>query len=339
MKPYGIDVPVKLNIWIRPECQKRQFEIISQVKPSILFLESDGGRNEDEWNKIYQNREYVESHIDWDCQIYKLYHDRNEGLYSTAKEEYEIIWSKVDYCILLEDDILPDVTYFRFCKELFEKYKDDYRVSAISGLNLQGTYERASSDWFFSRKLAVSGMGMWKRTFEEFYNRDFGKDPYVMSLLKEETKKNDDFQKKILGYADSEYYEGHIAFTEFFVEFSAYGQHQLIVVPKRNLIRNIGYGEGSAHAAGLQRMPKAIRNTFDMGTYPMQFPMKEPEYMIPDPYYEKAFDRIMGRNDKLLQASRWIQYKWLYLKNGGNLIDGVKKVIRRHQNSNHEYES
>ena len=180
MKPYGIDVPVSLNIWIRPECQRRQFEIISQVKPSILFLASDGGRNEDEWEKIHQNREYVESHIDWDCQVYKLYHDRNEGLYSTAHEEHDIIWSKVDYCILLEDDILPDVTYFRFCKEIFEKYKDDCRVSAISGLNLLGTYESSSSDWFFSRKFAVSGFGMWKRTYKEFYNRDFGKDPYVM---------------------------------------------------------------------------------------------------------------------------------------------------------------
>ena len=130
-----------------------------------------------------------------------------------------------------------------------------------------------------------------------------------------------------------------MAFSEFYTEFSAYGQHQLIVVPKRNLISNIGYGEGSAHAADLNRMPKAVRNTFNMKTYPMQFPMKEPEYLIPDPFYEKQFDRIMGRNDKLLQASRWLQFKWLYLKNGGNLAEGVRRVVNRHRNRKNEYES
>ena len=27
-----VDVPVKINIWIRPDCQKKQFEIIKQAK-------------------------------------------------------------------------------------------------------------------------------------------------------------------------------------------------------------------------------------------------------------------------------------------------------------------
>ena len=339
MKPSETDVPVRVNIWIRPECQKRQFDRIAEAKPSTLFLISDGGRNDDEWKKIRLNREYVESHIDWDCKVYKLYHDHNEGLYATGKQGHDLIWSNADYCILLEDDILPDVTYFRFCQEIFEKYRNDTRVSAITGLNLMGVYEPASSDWFFSRKVAISGFGMWKRTYEQFYSRDFGRDSYVMSLLKEETKKNEKKKKKILGYAENEFYEGHMAFSEFYTEFSAYGQHQLIVVPKRNLISNIGYGEGSAHAADLNRMPKAVRNTFNMKTYPMQFPMKEPEYLIPDPFYEKQFDRIMGRNDKLLQASRWLQFKWLYLKNGGNLAEGVRRVVNRHRNRKNEYES
>ena len=56
MKPYLIDVPVKVNIWTRPECQRKQFEVIKQARPSILFVTSDGGRNEREWQLIYQNR-------------------------------------------------------------------------------------------------------------------------------------------------------------------------------------------------------------------------------------------------------------------------------------------
>lgn len=43
-KPWLVDVPVKVNIWIRPECQRKQFEALKQARPSILFIQSDGGR-------------------------------------------------------------------------------------------------------------------------------------------------------------------------------------------------------------------------------------------------------------------------------------------------------
>ena len=56
MKPYLVDVPVKINIWIRPECQRKQFEVIKKARPSVLFVTSDGGRNDQEWELIYQNR-------------------------------------------------------------------------------------------------------------------------------------------------------------------------------------------------------------------------------------------------------------------------------------------
>lgn len=112
MKPYLVDVPVKINIWIRPECQRRQFEIIKQARPSILFVTSDGGRNEKEWELIKQNRKIYDEEIDWECKVYKLYMDHNLGLYAMGKERENLIWNTVDRCIMLEDDILPSVSFF-----------------------------------------------------------------------------------------------------------------------------------------------------------------------------------------------------------------------------------
>ena len=48
LKEYLVDVPVKINIWIRPDCQRKQFQVLQQARPSILFLVSDGGRNKEE---------------------------------------------------------------------------------------------------------------------------------------------------------------------------------------------------------------------------------------------------------------------------------------------------
>ena len=107
-----LNVPVRIKIWCRPECQRKQFDVIKKVKPSILFVISDGGRNEEEWEKIRINRNMIDNEIDWDCTVYKQYWDKNVGLYGASKEMSKLIWEKVDRCILLEDDILPSESFF-----------------------------------------------------------------------------------------------------------------------------------------------------------------------------------------------------------------------------------
>ncbi|MFR2205318.1 MAG: hypothetical protein ACLS5X_06305, partial [Eubacterium sp.] len=93
MKPYLVDVPVRINIWIRPECQRKQWDVIKQARPSVLFIQSDGGRNEKEWKAILQNRKMIEDELDWDCKVFKIYKDENQGLYRMAKITAEVIWN------------------------------------------------------------------------------------------------------------------------------------------------------------------------------------------------------------------------------------------------------
>lgn len=96
---YLVDVPVRGTILTRPECQRKQFEIIKETKPSILFLHSDGERNEAEWNAIIQNRKMYEEGIDWNCQVFKIYEDENLGMYAMSQKVQEYIWERVDRCI------------------------------------------------------------------------------------------------------------------------------------------------------------------------------------------------------------------------------------------------
>ena len=171
MKPFLVDVPVKINIWVRPDCQKRQFEVIKKARPSILFIQSDGGRNDDEWKSINQNRKMYDEEIDWDCTVYKLYEGTNQGMYTMMLKIQELVWSKVDRCIFLEDDIIPCQSFFRFCAEMFEKYKNDPRVFAICGMNHLGIHTECSSDYFFSRYGSIWGIGYWRRSYEEYFNQ------------------------------------------------------------------------------------------------------------------------------------------------------------------------
>ncbi len=305
MKPFLVDVPVRVNIWIRPECQKRQFEVLKKARPSILFLQSDGGRNDKEWEAIHKNRKLFDEGIDWDCTVYKIYETENQGLYTMGRKIADFIWERVDRCIFLEDDILPSVSFFEYCAELLERYKDDTRIDCICGMNHLGVSKEVNADYFFSRQGSIWGTATWKRAVQmrdrEFSYKD---DQYILGLLKQRTRHNPTFRKKIFGYSKNANYGGHVAATEFFRAFAMYGYNQLQIIPKVNLISNIGCTEDSAHADSLKNMPRGMRKIFNMQTYELEFPLKHTSFVIPDIEYEKKRNRIMGYNTPFITLYR-----------------------------------
>ena len=327
MKPYLVDVPVRVNIWIRPECQKRQFEIIKQARPSMLFLQSDGGRNEKEWEAIYSNRKLIEDGIDWECKIIKIYESENQGLYEMGQKVSQIIWSQVDRCIFLEDDQLPSVCYFRFCAELLEKYKDDKRVECICGMNQLGEYTECSSDYFFSRQGSIWGIAQWKNRYEDRNKYEYANDDYILKLLKQRTRNNKIAWNRLSAYAQQKNYEGHVAGAEFWIEFDMYAQNRVQIIPKVNMISNIGTTEDSAHAAELKLLPKGIQKVFHTKTYEIKFPLKHPEYVIPDVFYENKRNCVMGYNKPLINFGRKIERVYRILRYNGvkSLLDKMTK--------------
>ena len=339
LKPWLVDVPVQFHIWTRPECQKLQWDVIREARPSKLFVVSDGGRNEEEWALINQNRTLIDEGIDWECEVHKLYSDKNYGMYQNTMNAYEYIWARVDRCIFLEDDVAPSVSFFRFCAELLEKYKDDTRICMIAGQNFLGTYDRPDSDYFFTRQLYGWGFATWKRVYDNYYNFDYGKSAYAMDLLEHATKENHHFFKKIKAYATQEYYQGHKAFDEFFLEFTFYGFNQMAIVPTRNMIHVTGATESSTHFTDMHKLPKAVQNMFFMKRYEYDFPLKHPKYVIPDYYYENRIHEIRADKGALNKTKRFIETKYLYIKNGGNIIYGAKRIINRKLSSGKELES
>ena len=190
----------------------------------------------------------IDESIDWDCRVYRLYEAKNNGLYGMAKKTYNLIWKTVDRCIMLEDDLIPSVSFFLFCSELLEKYKDDERIECICGFNNLGKWNKCSSDYFFSRQGSIWGIATWKRVIEQFDDFNYGNDKYIMNLLKKRTRHNPTIWKRLNAYVKEETYEGHIAGTEFFHEFFMYSQNRLQIVPKKNMITNAGVGNTSEHS-------------------------------------------------------------------------------------------
>lgn len=304
MKDFLVDVPVRVNIWIRPECQKKQWEVIKKARPSILFLQSDGGRNEKEWESILSNRKMIDESIDWDCSVYRLYEIKNNGLYEMSKKMTKLIWSKVDRCIFLEDDQIMSVSFFRFCSEMLEKYKNDERVECICGMNHLGIYERVDADYFFARQGSIWGVATWRRVLQNRNNFDYSNSDYTMWLLNKRTSHNKIAKKRYKAYSVKTEFEGHVPGSEFWIEFDMYSQNRLQLICKYNLISNIGNTSDSEHSNDGKYLSNAYKKIYNTKIYELAFPLKTTNYIIPDVFYEKKRNRIMAYNHPFISVFR-----------------------------------
>ena len=128
------DIPVVLFIFKR----EKAVEIIKRlsiVKPTKLYILADQGRDDIERKAVKKCREKVEAAIDWECEVIKNYANENRGVYQNIGEGAKWVLKKEKWAIFLEDDNLPEVTFFEFCKEMLERYEDDSRILWICGTN------------------------------------------------------------------------------------------------------------------------------------------------------------------------------------------------------------
>ena len=288
--PFLIDVAVRIKIWTRSQSQKEQFDIIKKVKPSILFIESDGGRNERERSVILSSRNMILEGIDWNCDAYLLFFDSNIGMYALGEVSKSVVWKHTNKCIFLEDDYIPTESMFYFCKEMLDKYENDLRVQGICCVNIEGVNKRCTSDYFFARQGMLWAYAKWKRSAGFCEDCSYIEDSYTMKLLKEK-KKNEipnDFWKRIIKNGKQKKVNRPFSSNEFWSQFRAYSQNQLLIIPSKNQISCYGDIDGE-HSSSLHNMPKYKRRLFRMEKYELTFPLKHPLCMIPDDKYSKLF--------------------------------------------------
>ncbi|MDD4772394.1 MAG: hypothetical protein PHZ09_02160 [Eubacteriales bacterium] len=324
MRPYKIDIPVRVNIWIRPDCQRKQFEVLKQACPSVIFLQSDGGRNEREWEAIKQNRKLFEDEVDWDCEIHKLYEEHNLGLYTMGRKVSSYIWEHVDRCIFLEDDYVPAVSFFRFCAELLEKYKDDERIEMICGNNVFETYLDAEPyDYFFSQNgWSIWGIATWRnRTNNRIFPFDYANNAYIKRCL--EHNLTPFWYKKVKGYCTGRLVDNHAPGGEYFHAVNSALFHRLSILPTRNMINNIGtIGE---HADHRKRTFLKAPSVFNLKVFEIDFPIKHPKYFINDIYFGERYERLLRHDIKSIRYYIRLILKTLDLILHGQLFSKIKK--------------
>ncbi|WP_195600426.1 hypothetical protein [Longibaculum muris] len=271
-------------------------DILREVKPPYVFIASDGPRenNKDDLKKIENCREKF-NEIDWDCKVYKFYYEENLGILKNNYESLKKVFEVVDRVIMLEDDMLPSKSFFYFCDELLEKYKDDYRIQRICGGNFIGIREEVSSDYFFARCVYSGAGAIWKRTFENIdFSYEFTQDKYTLDLFNCLCDANyiKHFKKDILKERTSYEMGLDILSFEKYYRTNFYLQSQCNIFPKNNLVKNQGVSKESIHNGNnINIFPKRIKKLFLLECNEIDWPIKHPKYITCDLNYEKYIQK------------------------------------------------
>lgn len=294
----SFNIPIVLFVFKRIETTIKILERISCIKPQKLYLVSDGPRNENEREQIIACRREIEAKIDWKCEIVKNYADVNMGVYNRIGLGAKWVFTYERWAIFLEDDNLPEVTFFEYCKCLLEKYEEDNRVLWICGTNYLQKFEPDDgASYVFTKHLMPCGWASWAKKFLEFYDGDMEliKNKAIRKRIKFEYKDTRLYKQQlnsVLSELQKLKYEGRPASWDFQMAFSIRANSMYGISPKYNQIENIGVDVYSTHGGTTFDNPMTKRFC-SIKTYPLEFPLIHPKTVLSDVNYEYRVGKII----------------------------------------------
>lgn len=258
MEKKQLHMPVLFIVFNREDTVRQVFEEIRKAKPEQLFLASDGARTDKpgEAEKCESIRQFVVNAIDWDCDVKTLFQDKNLGCGMGVKTAIDWFFENVEEGIILEDDCLPHQDFFLFCQDLLEYYRDDARISCISGNNFDVDTNFGDDSYYFSRQPNTWGWASWRRawktfdfemkTFPEFKQRKF-----IAMLFSHKY-----IQKRWLEIFEKVYNKDPI-FNAWDIQwtYAAFINNTLSITPLVNMISNIGVESTHEMKSKLMNMP------------------------------------------------------------------------------------
>jgi len=238
-----LKTPILFLVFNRPDTTKRVFEEIKKAKPKQLFIAADGPRTKEEEEKTNSVRKYVISNINWPCKVKKLFRRKNLGCKYAVSGAIDWFFDNVTEGIILEDDCLPDKSFFRFCQELLKRYKNDERIMSISGQNYIGKFNVQES-YLFSKYAFIWGWATWKRAWEKM---DFELKKYCEIKKEEKLKKNypNFIERKLRERKIRNVLNKKVDTWDIQWSVSHNINKKLCIIPKINLVENIGFSNNN----------------------------------------------------------------------------------------------
>ena len=324
---FNIDVAVLILFFNRPEHLKKVFEEVRKARPSRLFLYQDGPRSERDLPGIMKCREVVDA-VDWECDVRRLYQERNYGCDPSEYISQKWAFSMADKCIVLEDDDVPSQSFFPFCKEMLDRYEHDTRIAMIAGFNSDETTPGVPYDYFFTSVFSIWGWASWRRVIDQWDEHyTFLDDPYAMRQLADIVRQRG-MRKDFIPMCRDHRASGKAYYETIFWASMLLGSG-LAIMPTRNLVNNMGVTADSTHFAGsLDTLPRRLQRMFTMKRHELQFPLKHPPYVIENVAYKESVYRTNAWGHPCIKVARSLEELYRNLLHG-NFGHIARSIVRR----------
>ena len=317
-KQNSFNIPVVLFTFKRSNTVERILKVLREINVSKLYLFSDAGRDEDEQELVNKARVDIMQMIDWKCEVIKMFATSNQGVFNQIALGAKKVFEKEEKAIFLEDDNLPESTFFKYCEDMLNKYKDEEKVLWICGTNYESESPYLTTDYVFTKHMLPCGWASWAHKFNKYYLTSFSimNDKNNLKKIKNAYEDQRLYRQQIRNFRMEKYREDHnrrflswdfhMALTLRY--FDLYG-----IAPKYNQIRNIGIDEYSTHGGTSKKKPNTAKFC-EIETRPLPKELKGPEKVTINKMFEKNFTNII-----LVP---------LYIRTLFPLITFTKKVLR-----------
>jgi len=300
-------------IFNRPETTQLVFDEIKKIKPKKLFIIADGPRNyvQGEYEKCMGARAIIDT-VDWTCDVLKNFSETNLGCKVRISSGISWVFEHVEEAIILEDDCVPDPSFFPFCQIMLKQYSDDKRIMMISGSNFVFENEFFKDTYYFSQYFPIWGWATWKRAWEK-YDIDMVKWPE----FKKEKVLDAIFPNKLfVHYFErifDDVYGGRDDTWDAQWVFTCLTEGGLCIMPSKNLVSNIGI---SGTRVQMEKLIGKQRFSLDLAR------IKDPDFFLVNPTIQEY------EMKKLLEMARYSYLKYYATKilKKLKLFDFVEKI-------------
>ncbi len=294
MSKFILNTPVVLCVFRRLDTTKKVFERIREARPPKLYIISDAAREqvEGEREKVAEVRQYIEQNVDWKCEVFKNYAAVNMGCGRRIPDGINWVFESEETAIILEDDCLPENSFFQYCQEMLEYYKDDDRIMVIGGNNPFASCYKSEEDYLFSKVPFMWGWATWKRTWEQydFDLKTFPKD-----------KSNPIFKKifplKAYWVYMSEFeslYRHEFDAWDYQVMYASIMYDKLNIVPSESHVFNIGFHEEATHTFKIPRW-------MEQKVTPVHFPIRHRDKVVWDKEFDMGYFRKANQHGHIVK--------------------------------------
>lgn len=230
-------------------------------------------------------------HVDWNCEVLKNYSDINLGCGKRLSTGITWLFEQVEEAIILEDDCLPNLSFFRFSEQMLERYREDERIMMISGTNFLGEWKSTTQSYHFSYYGGIWGWASWKRAWNYFdYEIKLWQQAEIRNRIRDVLGSDKQFKvrEKVLwqAYTKNNNYDS----WDYQWSFARLSQSGLSIVPSRNLVSNLGFDKNATHTTSISSEVAQLK------TFNLELPLRFNNFMAVDREYDKRlFTRLFKR--------------------------------------------